>query len=618
MYILGISAFYHDSAAALICNGKIIAAAQEERFTRKKHDAGFPENAIRYCLEEEGIELSDISIVAFYDKPFLKFERLLETYYAFAPKGFGQFVKAMPVWLKEKLFLKKLLKDSLKEIGNFEEKKTKILFPEHHLSHAASTFYPSPFEDAAILTLDGVGEWDTASVASGKGNGITVHKVLHFPHSLGLLYSSFTFFLGFRVNSGEYKLMGLAPYGNPDDPVIEKYKNTILTSLVDLHEDGSFRLNPEYFTFATGVKMVNEKLWEKLFGFAARKPEAPLELHHCNLGLAIQQVTEEIVIRMAKEAQRITGSKNLCLAGGVALNCVANGKLLQSGIFESVFVQPASGDAGGALGAALAACYIYSAQVRQPEAGDSLNGSYLGPEFPDKVVRNTAFRFHAVFEQKESMDAVYPLIAEALSQGKIVGWFQGRMEFGPRALGNRSILADARNPEMQKKLNLRIKFREGFRPFAPAVLEESASLFFEMEGHSPYMLFTFPVKPSLRNSLPENYASLPLSEKLYFSRSVFPSITHIDFSARIQTVHSGTNPRFYRLLKAFEKITGQGILINTSFNVRGEPPVCTPEDAYRCFMRTDMDILVMNQFVFMKENQPEWKEEKGVIEAGID
>ncbi len=618
MYILGISAFYHDSAAALIHNGKIIAAAQEERFTRKKHDAGFPENAIRYCLEEGGIDLRDVCAVVFYDKPFLKFERLLETYYAFAPKGFGQFVKAMPVWLKEKLFLKKLLKDSLKEIGHFDEKKTKLLFPEHHLSHAASTFYPSPYEDAAILTLDGVGEWETASVAYGKGNTITVHKVLHFPHSLGLLYSSFTYFLGFRVNSGEYKLMGLAPYGNPEDPTIEKYKNIILTDLVSLHEDGSFRLNPDYFTFATGLKMVNDTLWEKRFGFPARKPEAALELHHCNLGLAIQQVTEEIVLRIAKEAQRITHSKNLCLAGGVALNCVANGKLAQSGIFDSVFVQPASGDAGGALGAALAAYYIFYSSPRYPESGDSLNGSYLGPKFPDKVILNTAFRFNASFEQKENMEAAFPVIAQALSAGKIVGWFQGRMEFGPRALGNRSILADARNPEMQKKLNLRIKFREGFRPFAPAVLAETASQFFEFEGKSPYMLFTFPVKKSIRNPLPEGYASLPLTEKLYFPRSVFPSVTHIDFSARIQTVHAETNPLFHQLLKAFEKITGQGMLINTSFNVRGEPPVCTPEDAYRCFMRTDMDILVMNRFVFLKENQPEWNEDKSTIELGID
>lgn len=618
MYILGISAFYHDAAAALVLDGEIIAAAQEERFTRRKHDASFPENAIRYCLEEAGITLAEVQTIAFYDKPFLKFERILETYYAYAPKGFTQFVTAMPIWMKEKIFLKKRLKDALTGIGNFDEKKTILLFPEHHLSHAASAFFPSPFKEAIILTLDGVGEWDTASISYGKDGGIKVLQTLHYPHSLGLLYSSFTYFLGFRVNAGEYKLMGLAPYGNPEAEETQRYKQLILSELISLNEDGSFTINARYFSYSIGTRMVNEQLWKKLFGMGVREPESTLEQRHCDLALAIQQVTEKIVMRMAKEAIRLTGSRFLCLAGGVALNCVANGKLSASGLFEDIFVQPASGDAGGALGAALAATHIYFQHPRTPLNPDGMKGAYLGPSFPDKIIRTLSIQYQAVFTEAESTESLLAIVAGLLAEGKIVGWFQGRMEFGPRALGNRSILADTRNPEMQKKLNLSVKYREGFRPFAPVVTAASAHRYFEMKENSPYMLFTFPLKESLRNPLPPNYAQLPLLEKLYFSRSAFPAITHVDFSARVQTVHTETNPLLHGLIEAFERLTGESMLVNTSFNVRGEPPVCTPEDAYHCFMNTEIEVLVLHHFIFLKSQQPEWKKQKNVLLQGID
>jgi carbamoyltransferase len=604
--ILGISAFYHDAAAAITVDGKIIAAAQEERFTRDKHTADFPVNAITYCLEEAGLAIDELDAVVFYDKPLLKFERLLETYYAFAPKGLISFLKAIPVWLNEKMILKKLIVDGMKEVGSFDKKKLKLFFPEHHLSHAASAFYPSPYNKAAILTIDGVGEWCTASICTGEGTTITPHKTLNFPHSVGLLYSAFTYYLGFTVNSGEYKLMGLAPYGNPDSPDIEKYKAIIKKHLVDIKDDGSIWLNQKYFNYATGLRMVHDKKWEVLFGFPRREAESELEQKHCNLGLAIQQVTEEIVIKMAREAKRITGADNICMAGGVALNCVANGKLLREGIFKNVYIQPAAGDAGGALGAALAASYIYFDDKRIcGEKNDSLSGSYLGPDYSEKEISMMNRKVKAVYHQYDNFEELCKTVAAKISDGNVAGWFQGRMEFGPRALGNRSIIADARNLEMQKKLNLKIKYREGFRPFAPSVLAEDVQDYFDISSDSPYMLLVAPVKEILRTKLPYNYNDLPLWDRLYHQRSSLQSITHVDFSARIQTVHKETNPRYHSLISEFKKQTGYGILVNTSFNVRGEPIVCTPHDAYRCFMATEMDVLVINDFVYFKEEQPD-------------
>lgn len=608
MNILGISAYYHDSAAALVVDGRIVAAAQEERFTRKKHDAGFPTNAVKFCLEFGGLSLSGIDHVVFYDKPFLKFERLLETYYGSAPQGLISFVNSMPVWMKEKLFLKQNLIDALKEIEPVKDMGKRLLFPEHHLSHAASAFYPSPFEEAAILTIDGVGEWATLSICHGKGKNITVLKELHFPHSIGLLYSAFTYFLGFRVNSGEYKLMGLAPYGNPDDPQVQQYKDNIYKHLIEAAPDGSIHMNQAYFTYATGLRMVPDKKWEKLFGFPRRDAADELQLHHCNLGLAIQQVTEELVMRIARTAQELTGSNNLCYAGGVALNCVANGKLQSEGIFKNLYIQPAAGDAGGALGAALAAYHIHKGQERIVAKGlDGMQGSYLGPDLPESDITALQTKYQAVFE-KPSPEILYHKVAQLLAEGNVVGWVQGRMEFGPRALGARSILGDPRNAEMQKKLNLKIKYRESFRPFAPAVLAEDVAEYFEYEGISPYMLLVHPVKHSRRLPLPADYSQQNLRDKLYHLRSDLPSITHIDFSARIQTVHAETNPRFHNLLEAFKAQTGCSVLVNTSFNVRGEPIVCTTEDAYRCFMRTDMDYLVINDYLFTKTAQPAWQE----------
>lgn len=609
MKILGISAYYHDAAAAIISDGEIIAAAQEERFTRKKHDPDFPSNAVRFCLDYAGATLDSLDAIAFYDKPLLKFERLLETYYAFAPKGLPSFITAIPVWLKEKMFLKRLLTEELASIGSFDRRKTKLLFPEHHLSHAASAYYPSPFEEAAILTVDGVGEWATASICHGKGKDIKILRELKFPHSLGLLYSSFTYFLGFKVNSGEYKLMGLAPYGVPGSEQVKRFVEIICSTLVDVKPDGSIWLNQEYFNYATGLTMVQTEKWEKLFGFKARKPEDGLELHHCNLGLAIQQVTEDVVLKMALEAKRLTGARNLCMAGGVALNCVANGKLYNTRIFDDIFIQPAAGDAGGALGAAQAAYHIYYRKDRRvAHYPDAMKGSYLGPDFSDRDVERVAQKYNAVYNQFKTTEELCGAVARLLAEGNVVGWVQGRMEFGPRALGGRSILGDPRSEEMQRKLNVKIKFRESFRPFAPSVLAEECTQYFEHDSISPYMLLVQPVCCKRRRPLPTDYHQFPIKDKLYYVRSDMPAITHVDFSARIQTVHKETNPIYHTLVREFKKLTGYGVIVNTSFNVRGEPIVCTPEDAYRCFMRTEMDYLAVGNYLFDKKLQPEWRE----------
>ncbi len=604
--VLGISAFYHDSAAAITVGGRIIAAAQEERFTRDKHTPDFPAEAVKYCLAEAGLEIDELDAIVFYDKPLLKFERLLETYYAFAPKGLASFLKAIPVWLNEKMFLKKLIHEGLKTVGPYDKKKVKLLFPEHHLSHAASAFYPSPFEKSAILTIDGVGEWCTASIGLGDGNQISMLRELNFPHSVGLLYSAFTYFLGFTVNSGEYKLMGLAPYGNPESEETERFADIIKKHLVDIKEDGSIWLDQSYFNYSTGLRMVHDDKWAKLFGFPRRGEEGEIVQHHCNLALAIQRVTEEVVLKMAAEARRLTGSENLCMAGGVALNCVANGKLLDSGIFKNIYVQPAAGDAGGALGAALAASAMYFDEPRTLSGGpDEMSGSYLGPDYSEKEIDLMARKAKGVYKKYADFGELAKDVATELADGKVVGWFQGRMEFGPRALGNRSILGDARNPDMQKKLNLKIKYREGFRPFAPSVLAEDVSDYFDLNEPSPYMLLVCPVKNSRRAVLPEKFHDMPLWDKLYYKRSDVQSITHLDFSARIQTVHKETNPRYHGLIDAFKKQTGYALVVNTSFNVRGEPIVCTPHDAYRCFMATEMDFLVINDFVFKKTEQPD-------------
>jgi carbamoyltransferase len=606
--ILGISAFYHDSAAAIVENGKIVAAAQEERFTRKKHDPNFPKNAVKFCLDFAGCKIDDLDAIVFYDKPLLKFERLLETYYAFSPRGISSFISSMPVWLKEKVFLKKLIHDSFAEIETYDKEKVKLLFPEHHLSHAASTFYPSPFKDAAIITIDGVGEWATASICHGKDKSISILKELKFPHSLGLLYSAFTYFLGFRVNSGEYKLMGLAPYGNPGSEEVANYISTIKQHLIDIKEDGSIWLNQDYFDYATGLHMVHEEKWQKLFGFRKRNPEDELEQKHCNLGLAIQQITEEVVLLMAREAKKLTGSDYLCLAGGVALNCVSNGKLMNAGIFKDIFITPASGDCGGALGAALVADHIYFDTPRLYSGQrDELQGSYLGSQVTEPEIQQTIRKYKAVATKCNSFNEMAVAVAKILSEGNVVGWVQGRMEFGPRALGARSILGDPRNEEMQKKLNLKIKYRESFRPFAPSVLAEECEKYFEFKGISPYMLLVEPVNKNIRKQLPAGYDAFNLKDKLYYLRSELPAITHIDFSARIQTVHKDTNPNYYELIYEFKKLTGCGVVVNTSFNVRGEPIVCTADDSYRCFMRTEMDYLVIENYIFDKKKQPEWQ-----------
>lgn len=599
--ILGISAYYHDAAAALLLDGEIVAAAHEERFTRKKHDSSFPIHAARYVLQEAGIAYRDLKAVSFYDKPYLKFERLLETYHAFAPRGLKSFLSAIPVWIREKVFMKKLLRESLAELGEGE---VPILFPEHHLSHAASAFYPSPFEEAAILTIDGVGEWATTSIGHGKGNQIEILQELHFPHSLGLLYSAFTYYTGFRVNSGEYKLMGLAPYGNPDAEQTKVFEKKIRDELADIREDGSVLLNMAYFDFAVGLTMTNDKKWEKLFGLPRRKKESAISQDHMNMALAIQQVTEDIVLRLAKTAQSLTNCKNLVLAGGVALNSVANGKLLKDGISDGIWIQPAAGDAGGSLGAAYTAWHIWDEKERRVNPdGDAMKGGYLGPEFSSEEILRTVRKYGATCHFHEDFNELTEIVAQKLSQGKVAGWFQGRMEYGPRALGNRSILGDPRNPEMQKKMNLRIKNREGFRPFAPSVLEEDIRTFFDLDRPSPYMLLVIPVQEDKRHPLPEGYNHLPLYERLYYLRSDIPAVTHVNYSARIQSVNKAANPRYWELIRAFRKQTGYGVVVNTSFNVRGEPIVCTPRDAYRCFMRTEMDYLVMGNYLFDKAEQ---------------
>ena len=618
--ILGISAFYHDSAAALIIGEKIIAAAQEERFTREKQTSDFPVQAIKYCLEEAGFAIDELDAIVFYDKPLLKFERLLETYYAFAPKGLISFLKAIPVWINEKLFLKKLIFDGLKEVGDYKKENLKLLFPEHHLSHAASAFYPSNFQDAAILTIDGVGEWCTASIGKGSGNKIEIIKELNFPHSVGLLYSAFTYFLGFKVNSGEYKLMGLAPYGNPGSNKTLKYIAEIKQNLVKINEDGSIFLDQSFYNYSTGLRMIKEKKWETLFGLKTRKPEEEITQDHCDMANAIQQVTEEIVIKMAREAIKLTGLKNLCMAGGVALNCVANGKLIQEDFLEKLYIQPAAGDAGGSLGAALAANYIfYDSERKAPLKADLMEGAYLGPSFSEKEILTMTKKVKASFQKFQDNRKLNEEIAKKISEGNVVGWFQDRMEFGPRALGCRSILGDARNPDMQKKLNLKIKYREGFRPFAPSVLAESREEYFELNEESPFMLLVAPINESRRKKLPADFHDKDLWEKLYMKRSDVQSITHLDFSARIQTVHKETNPKYWELINEFKKQTGFGLLVNTSFNVRGEPIVCSPHDAYRCFMSTEMDYLVINNFVFSKKNQLDWENrEKWRIKFKMD
>jgi carbamoyltransferase len=600
--ILGISAYYHDSAACLVENGQILAAAQEERFTRLKHDASFPENAIKFCLKANDLALSDVDIIVFYDKPFLKLERILETYYHEAPSGWWQFIHAMPSWLQEKLFFKTTIKKALKSIAQIDFKKCKLLFSEHHLSHAASAFYPSGFEEAAILTIDGVGEWATASICHGKGREITILKEMHFPDSLGLLYSSFTYFLGFKVNSGEYKLMGLAPYGNPESEQTKDFIEAIKSEIVSIGETGAIRLNKRYFAFTTSLKMIKTKKWEKLFGMAKKNEEDAITQDHCNLALAIQIVTEEIVFAMAKYAKEVTGVSNLCMAGGVALNCVANGKLQSAELFDNIFIQPAAGDAGGALGAALAIEHLYLQNERQV-AVQKMSTAYFGPEFSNNSISRVIEREGLVathFDDVELIDEVAHLLAE----DKAVGWFQDKMEFGPRALGNRSILANPMSTEMQQKLNVKIKKRESFRPFAPIMLEDELANFFDQDTPWPFMLFVHPLKQSKRSSLPNDYYDMPLMDRLRVIRSEVPAITHVDFTARIQTVNRDQNLKITNLLTRFKELKGIGVLANTSFNVRGEPIVCNPLDALRCFMNTDMDILVMENFILEKENQP--------------
>lgn len=609
MYILGISAYYHDSAACLIYKDEIIAAVQEERFTRKKQDESFPINAIKYCLDQAGLEISDIENIVYYEKPFLKFERLLESFYHFAPAGVVPFVKSIPVWVKEKLFIKNQIYTKLKELGKYDKTKLKIYFSEHHLSHAASAFYPSGFESAAVLTIDGMGEWASASISKANKSGVSIIKEMHYPNSVGLLYSAFTYFLGFVVNSGEYKLMGLAPYGNPDSSQVSDFVEIIKENLVEIADDGSLKLNMQYFAFATRLKMIKTSKWEKLFNLKKRNSNDEITSLHSNLALAIQLVTEEIVLKMAKHARDITGEKNICLAGGVALNCVSNGVLLRENLFDNIFIQPASGDAGGALGAALAFAYLNKGIELKPSAGDKMQGAYLGPEYSNADVLKTARKFGAKFEFFDSYQKLTEYTAEQIAQNKVVGWFRGRMEFGPRALGNRSILADARNLETQKKLNLKIKFREGFRPFAPSVLEEDCGEYFTPSVVSPYMLLVVHVLEELREKLPSDYLNLELMEKLYTKRSQVQAITHCDFSARIQTVNKNINPDYHKLISEFKKLTGTGLLVNTSFNVRGEPIVCSPDQAFACFMRTDMDVLVMQDYVFIKKDQTIRKED---------
>ena len=595
MYILGISAFYHDSAACIVKNGEIIAAAQEERFTRKKHDHNFPQKAIEYCLKEAGITAKQLDLVAFYDKPFLKFERLLETYLTYAPIGFQSFIKAIPLWIKEKLWMKEMIKDKLGYEG-------KVIFPEHHESHAASAFYPSPFQKAAIITMDGVGEWTTTSFGFGDGNDIQLLADIKFPHSLGLLYSAFTYYTGFKVNSGEYKVMGLAPYGEP------KYKHLIYDHLIDVKEDGSFRMNMEYFNYCQGLTMTNEK-FHKLFGGPPRVPETKLTQKEMDLARSLQEVTEEIVLKIGNHVYKETGLKDVCLAGGVALNCVANGRLLREGPFENIWIQPAAGDAGGALGAALIGWYKYFNNQRTADGKtDQQKGSYLGPQFSDEEIYSF-IQSKNLKAKKLNDDDLINTVADLIADEKVIGWFDGRMEFGPRALGARSIIGDARSPKMQATMNIKIKFREGFRPFAPSVLYEKVGEYFEIDKESPYMLLVADVKKEKRRKMTEDEEKLWGIDKLNVIRSDIPAITHVDYSARLQTVHKETNPRYHKLIETFEKKTGCAVIINTSFNVRGEPIVCTPEDAYKCFMRTNIDYLVLGNYLLAKEDQTPLQED---------
>jgi carbamoyltransferase len=596
MRILGLSAYYHDSAAALVVDGRIEYAAQEERFTRIKHDPGFPREAIRSCLAVTGIRPAEIDLVAFYDKPFLKFERLLETSLAFAPRGFASFQRAFPVWLKEKFFLRSLLVKELKAVADSVEWGPKLLFSEHHLSHAASAFFPSPFERAAVLTIDGVGEWTTTSLALGDSNRLEVVREIHFPHSLGLLYSAFTYYTGFKVNSGEYKVMGLAPYGEP------KYLDLIKQKLIDIKDDGSFRLNLDYFDYCTGVTMTNAR-FDALFGAPPRKPEAPLTQREMDLAASVQAVTEEVVLKLARSVARETGQKNLCLAGGVALNCVANGKLQQQGWFERLWLQPAAGDAGGAVGAALVAAHLYKGQARTLDgAADGMRGSYLGPDYGQADIEKRLHAAGAVFESVGD-DALIERAAGALAEGKALGWHQGRMEFGPRALGGRSILGDARSPTMQALLNLKVKYRESFRPFAPSVLREDVAEWFDLDDDSPYMMLVADVAAKHRIPMTDAQHKLFGIDRLNVPRSSIPAVTHVDYSARIQTVHRDTNPRYHALISRFKALTGCPLIVNTSFNVRGEPIVCTPEDAFRCFMGTEIESLAVGNCYLRKEDQ---------------
>ena len=589
MNILGISAFYHDSAACLIQDGRIVAAAQEERFTRKKHDFSFPRNAIAYCLQEGGLSIQDVDIVAFYEKPFIKFERILHTYLAYAPIGIHSFIKAMPLWIKQKIWMKDYL---MKELG-FEGK---ILFPEHHESHAAAAFFPSPYQEAAFLTMDGVGEWATASYGFGKGNEITLQAELHFPHSLGLLYSAFTYYTGFKVNSGEYKVMGLAPYGEP------KYKDLILSELMDLKEDGSFRLNMKYFNYCAGLTMTNRR-FDKLFGGPPRKPESRLTQRDMDLARSVQDVTEKVMMRMARHVQKKTGVRNLCLAGGVALNCVGNGKILREGPFDDIWIQPAAGDAGGALGAALFVWHQYLDNPRKADGKkDFQRGSSLGPHFEDGYIKQYLEEKQIPYTKLKE-DEIPEKIADLIADEKVIGWFHGRMEFGPRALGNRSIIGDARSPKMQETMNLKIKFRESFRPFAPSVIKEKASDFFEIDRESPYMLLVAPVNKKIRKQMSNEQENLFGLEKLHIVRSSVPAITHVDYSARLQTVNREHNAKYHRMISNFDEKYGCPVIINTSFNVRGEPIVCSPKDAYLCFMRTNMDYLLLENFLVKKTEQ---------------
>jgi carbamoyltransferase len=594
MRVLGISAYYHDSAAALIEDGRIIAAAQEERFTRKKHDSRFPAAAIAYCLEQGGIKGGDIDKVAFYDKPFLKFERLLETYTTFAPRGFASFRMAMPLWLREKLFQRTLLTRELKKLDAGVDWNKRMLFSEHHLSHAASAFYPSPFEEALVLTMDGVGEWTTTSAALGKGKDLAIMREIHFPHSLGLLYSAFTYYTGFKVNSGEYKLMGLAPYGEP------KYVATIRDNLLDIKPDGSFWLDQSYFDYCTGLTMTNQR-FEALFGGPARKPEAPVTQKDMDLAASIQAVTEDVILQLTRSLQAETGATNLCLAGGVALNCVANGKVLRDGRFKNIWVQPAAGDAGGALGAALAGYHLTMARPRNC-TGDAMQGSYLGPAYEQKDIEQRLTAAGAKFTVLDDAGLI-ARSADALAGQKALGWHQGRMEFGPRALGARSILGDARSPTIQKTLNLQVKYRESFRPFAPAVLREDVAEWFDLDGDSPYMLMVAPVRKEKCRQMSDEQLKLFGIDKLNVVRSDIPAVTHVDYSARIQTVHRETNPRFHALISSFKAKTGCPVVVNTSFNVRGEPVVSTPEDAFRCFMGTEIESLAVGNCFLEKEAQ---------------